>query len=925
VGLSPGTRLASYEIVGPLGAGGMGEVYRARDTRLKRDVAIKMLSDAYSTDAERLARFEREAQTLAALNHPHIAHIYGLETAGPESASQQHALVMELVEGADLSQRLAAGPIPIDDALPMARQIADALEAAHEHGIIHRDLKPSNIKVRPDGTVKVLDFGLAKLTAPAKAGALTAGSPRSSNEGLGFSQAETSPAVTVQGVILGTAAYMSPEQARGGVVDRRADIWAFGCVLYEMLTAQRAFDGDTVSDILASVLRKEIDWSRLPLDTPPAIRQLLRRCLTRDARVRLRDVGDARLVIDEMISPTPAVAAEARNWSESRRIVWLRRGLIAAALTALAAGALAAWSMTRVQPQSVIPIHASIAVGDGVTMSSESIPALSPDGTMLVFSGRAGDKKPWQLYLRRLDQPQAKAMPGTEDAVDPFFSPDGRFVGFFAGQKLRTVPTSGGVVTTLADATGSRGGWWAPDDFIFFTPAGERGIVVFKVPAGGGPTQPVTTLRDKEVTNRWPQVLPAGKGVLYTAHSQTGTYDSANLVVSSLSGDRREIVLRGGYYGRYLSSGHLAYIHKQTLFVVPFDLDRLEVTGPAVPFIEDVTADPTSGVALYASSDTGALVYSQGPGRNANVTIAWIDEKGIERPMRTVPGDYANVRFSPDGRYLAMDVGADWGEVAIHTYDWARDVMTNLTTGNDEDQWPVWSPDGRRIAFAGQRDGAVVENLYWQRADGSDRATRLVTSPVRQIPSSWHPGGTLLAFETAEPGLFLADIGIVSVDESQARAPSVGAPQLLLSEKYVEGFPAFSPDGRWLAYMSIESGKPEVYVRPFPSLESRTKISTDDGTNPIWSPVKAELFYASRDGSIWAVPYRATPDAFVVEKARQWAPPGTVLPRGGSFDLHPDGKRFAILKGVPPPERQHVSLMLDAFTNIRQVLQAAMK
>jgi Tol biopolymer transport system component len=925
--LTPGSRIGPYELIAPLGAGGMGEVYRARDTRLKRDVAIKIVPEIYSGDTERLARFEREAQTLAALNHPHIAHVYGLEVAGPEPARQQRALVMELVEGEDLSQRLARGPIPFADALPIARQIADALEAAHEHGIIHRDLKPSNIKVRPDGTVKVLDFGLAKLVDPTSAASGTTGLALP-GEALAHSPTITGPAMTIHGVILGTAAYMSPEQARGGAVDRRADIWAFGCVLSEMLTGQRTFDGNTVSDILAGVLRKDLDWSLLPPDTPPAIRQLLRRCLTRDSRARLRDIGDARLTIEELINPSPAVTAESTPAGTSfrdRRTALLQRALVGAVIIALGATAAAVWLMTRPAQQSVSPLHASIAIGEGVTMLADSIPALSPDGTLLVFVGRADEKQPWQLYLRRLDQPQARAILGTEDPMDPFFSPDGRSLGFFSQRKLKAVSTSGGAVTEIADAPSSRGGWWSAEGFIFFTPTGERGGIVLKVPASGGTPQPVTTLRDREVTNRWPQGLPNGKGVLYTAHSQTGAYDAANLVVSSLAGDRRTIVLTGGYYGRYLPTGHLAYVHKRTLFVVPFDLERLAVTAPAIPFIEDLTSDPTAGLALFAFSDTGRLVYSRGPGRTADVTIAWIDEKGVEQPLRALPGDYDSVRFSPDGRQLALSIGLNWGEGAIWTYDWARDTMTRLPAiGTGEDHSPVWSPDGKRIVFAAQRDGAIVDNLYWQRADGSDRATRLVVSDVAQQPWAWHPHGTFIAYHSI--GQAQVDIGLLPLEGNETIGWKIGQPRLILSEPYVEGLPAFSPDGQWLAYTSFESGQPEIYVRPFPSLQGRLKISADGGMFPVWSTVKSELYYQTPDDAIWLASYRTDGDTFVADRPRRWALPGTVVPRPGrSADLHPDGKRFAILKGVPPPERQHLSLMLDAFGNIRQALQAAMK
>jgi serine/threonine-protein kinase len=653
------------------------------------------------------------------------------------------------------------------------------------------------------------------------------------------------------------------------------------------------------------------------LHTPPAIRDLLRRCLTRDPRARLRDIGDARVVIEEVIaSPAPT------ETGNHRPATWLRAGLVAACGVAAAATALAVWSMTR-PVESRADVHASIELGDGVNAMSDSALAMSSDGRTLAFVGRRKTDEPWQVYVRRLDEPRTTPIPGTDDALDPFFSPDGRSVGFFARGKLWIAPLAGGVVTELADAPDSRGGWWGPDGSIAYAPIGQRGGVVMSVPASGGAARPLTTLHDREVTNRWPQVLPDGKGVLYTAHSQTGTYDSANLVVSSLSGDRRQVVLERGYFGRYLASGHLAYVHKGTLFVAPFDAERLVVTGPAAPFIEGVTGDPTSGAALFGFSDTGALVYSRGPGRVPDMTIWWIDEMGAERPMRTAPGDYASLRFSPDGRHLAMDVGASWGEAAIWTYDWARDVTTRVSIGAGEDLAPVWSPDGRRIAFAGQRDGAVVDNIYWQKADGSGIAERIAPSDATQIPFSWHPSGRYLAFHTA-PGPTRSDIGILPLEGDEASGWKVGQPSIVLSEPYVEGLPAFSPDGRWLAYASFESGQPEVYVRPFPALDSKVKVSADTGGFPMWSPARSELFYTNPDG-IWVAAYRTTGGEFVVDKPRLWAAVNTWLPRSGGaagVALHPDGKRFALLKGTPIPERTHVSLMLDAFSRVRRALQA---
>ncbi|HLE69052.1 MAG TPA: serine/threonine-protein kinase, partial [Vicinamibacteria bacterium] len=584
--LSPGTRLGPYEIASPLGAGGMGEVFRARDTKLNRDVAIKVLPTAFAQDAERVARFRREAQLLASLNHPNIAAIYGLE-----ESDGVLALALELVEGEDLAERLTRDAIPVDEAVAIAKQIAEGLEAAHEKGIVHRDLKPANLKLTKDGTVKILDFGLAKAYEgePTTDGALSQ-SPTMSRQ------------MTEAGVIFGTAAYMSPEQARGGTVDKRADIWAFGVVLFEMLTGKRLFTGETVSDTLAAVLRQEIDWKALPASTPPGLRRLLERCLDRDAKKRLRDIGEARVALEERLGTRDTV----RTSSGMRALPWFLLALVSA---------LALWALWRPAPQPAPPLRLSAELGAAASLATDWGPAaiLSPDGRLLAFVASPGTGERPLLHLRRLEQLDAAPLAGTEGARDPFFSPDGEWIAFFADGKLKKVSVSGGAAVTLCDAADERGGTWAEDGTIFFTAGGQPGVGLSRVSSAGGTPQTLTTpdAASQERTHRWPQALPGGKAVLYTAGSTRGNYEDASLVVHSLASDTRKVLHRGGYHGRYLPSGHLVFIHEGTLFAARLDLDRLELTGQPVPVLAGVSANPDNAGAQFAFSQDGTLVYQR--------------------------------------------------------------------------------------------------------------------------------------------------------------------------------------------------------------------------------------------------------------------------------------------------------------------------
>jgi serine/threonine-protein kinase len=897
--LASGTRIGSYELGAILGVGGMGEVYRARDTKLNRDVALKVLPEAFASDQDRLARLRREAQVLASLNHPHVAAIYGLE-----EAAGKLALVLELVEGEALDERLKRGPISIEEALPMARQMAEGLEAAHEKGIVHRDLKPGNVKLTKDGEVKILDFGLAK----ALEGEVT-------NEGE-LSQSPTlSRRMTEAGVILGTAGYMSPEQARGKALDQRADIWAFGVVLFEMLSGGRLFSGETVSDTLAAVLRQEINWKLLPLSTPPAVRRLLERCLHRDPKQRLRDIGEARIAIEarEEVTPLPIVTPTP-FWR--RALPWALAGLGFAVAFAL-------WAPWRPAPEPATPVRLSVELG---AEASLAVPAfgptaiLSPDGKLLAFTARKTGGDPPQLYVRRLEELRASPLAGTEGADEPFFSPDSQWIGFFADDKLKKIAVAGAAAVTLCDV--QRGIWsatWSEDGTIFFDSLGG----LSRVSSSGGTPEVVTT-PDPTISDRWPQALPGGGAVLFSSGLDR-RFEDASIVVQSLPDGPRKVLHQGGYHARYLPSGHIVYMHDGTLFGAPFDLGRLELTGPPAPILEGVTANPLTGGAQFAFSQRGTLVFRSGRNLNLSaVTIHWVDQDGKTEPLRALAGYYYNIRFSPDGRRIALDTFGG-REQDVWVYEWERNTMSRLTIDPSDDGYPVWTPDGERIAFSSTRADKDNSNLYWQRADGTGDAERLTDSENSQQASSWDPSGKLLAFGEFNPETGW-DIMILPMEGDEASGWKPGKPRVFLNGPFFESAPMFSPDGRWLAYYSDESGRREVYVQSFPGPGSKWPISAGGGTYPIWSRSRRELLYHAYDERIMVVPYTVEGDAFRAEKPRPWSP-ALVRPRGPwrSFDLHRDEKRVAVLKGeegsaeVKP---DHVVFIENFFEELRRLAPA---
>jgi serine/threonine protein kinase/Tol biopolymer transport system component len=893
--IAAGTRLGSYEVVAPIGAGGMGEVYRARDSKLGRDVAIKVLPEAFAHDADRLSRFQREAKMLASLNHPNIATIHGLEQSGGTSY-----LVMELVSGETLAERVKAGPLGIEEALKIGVQIAEALEAAHEKSIIHRDLKPANVKVTPEGKVKVLDFGLAK-----------AFSGDTTNEDMGNSPT-LSMAATMQGVIMGTAAYMSPEQARGKPVDKRIDIWAFGCVLYELLTGKQAFRGETVSDTIAAVLEREPEWQVLPPATPAKIRELLRRCLKKDSQRRLRDIGDARIEIEEALAapavaePTAAAKSIRTRWRGA--LLWGVTFLFLAAITSMVV-----WNRKSSSPIVSGPVsRIAIMLPPGQPLAGLEIGlavALSPDGTQLAYAARQGNTQ--QLYLRPLAGLEAKPVPGTEGATEPFFSPDGQWLGFFAGGKLKKVLVSGGEALTLGDAKNPRGASWRGQGTIAFAPTAVS--VLQQVSDAGGTRQPLTRLEKGENSHRWPEFLPGGRAVLFAALHAGANWNDAQVSVQSVgAGERRDLV-QGGTHPRYAPSGHLIYAQGGSLMAAPFDPQRLAVTGAAVPVVEGVLQSTLTGAAQYSFSATGSLVYVPEGVQATQRRLVWVSRGGTEQPVAAPARAYRGPRLSPDGRELAVAVEGQ--ETEVWLYNLSRETLTRLTFQGSTNYNPVWTRDGKRIAFT----SVGMQGLFWQQADGSGGLERL--SEFGSAPNSWSPDGQLLAFIEINPTTGY-DIWVLQMGDPSVGAGQVRKAQPFLRTPFNEGASRFSPDGRWLAYVSDESGRYEIYVQPYPGPGGKWQISTEGGTEPVWNQNGRELFYRSGD-KMMAAEITTQPRFFAgkpkVLFAGQYQPsPNPVA--NPNYDVSPDGQRFLMLKPSESAEAAptQINVVLNWFEELKR-------
>ena len=904
--LQPGTTLGPYEVTAKLGEGGMGEVWRATDTKLNRDVALKILPEAFATDPDRLARFQREAQVLASLNHPNIAQIHGIE-----EQDDTRALVLELVEGPTLADRISKGPIPLDEALPIAKQIAEALEAAHEAGVIHRDLKPANIKVRDDGTVKVLDFGLAKALDPSPTG-----DP---------SQSPTlTAAATQMGVIMGTAAYMSPEQARGKPVDRRTDIWSFGCVLYEMLAGKKTFDGTDITETIARVVEREPDWDALPSGVSPVLDSFLRRCFAKEPKQRLRDVGDLRLAMEGVFDIRGA-EQEISTGSGSR--VLLTRSTVWASLATLIVGSvgtalvLDTTSGTSDQVAYVIlnvdPINRLGDTGGVVYASpilSRTTIALSPDGTRVVLAGWQDGEQ--SLFVRALDRPETTPIPGTEEALNPFFSPDGEWVGFWANGQLHKVALSGGLPVPLCETTVIYGASWTTEDRIVFA-QGSGGL--WTVSAEGGLPELFTQPRGEGGTmHRLPWALPSG-AVLFT-EMVAGNRADAEVVVEVPGNGTRRVLVEGATNPIYAPSGHLLFVRSGVLWAVPFDVTALEITGPEVPVLEDImqaiglpNVSLNTGAAQLSLSASGTLAFLPGgvvePERRRVVSV---NRRGQADPLDFPLSTYWTPRVSPDGRYIAV-ADAVAGNVIV--LDRRRNVVQRLP-GNGLSVG-AWTPDGDRV-FTSWSEGTRPPNLFWQYADGSALPERIATAQDLQFAGSATPTGELIYVERREQTG--ADILVIDPFEPDSGiTPVIAGPS-------ADAYPALSPDGRWLAYASNESGVFEVFVVAYPEPDRKYQVSSGGGLMPVWSSNGEELFYVRRrtgqDASVMEVLVSGDSEFEAQSPHELFSFPLQFSGFTRSYDVTPDGHFVMVERDLSPRSLADTSprIILDWLSELERLV-----
>jgi eukaryotic-like serine/threonine-protein kinase len=888
--LAAGTKLGPYEILAPLGAGGMGEVYRARDTRLERTVAIKILPAHFSSDPVRKQRFEREAKTISGLNHPHICVLYDVG-----SQDGVDYLVMEFVEGETLANRLEKGPLPLDLALKFGAQIADALDKAHRSGVVHRDLKPGNIIVTPTGA-KLLDFGLAKPAAPLVSG-------------MTLTTAPNQPApVTEQGTIVGTFQYMSPEQVEGKELDARSDIFSLGAVLYEMVTGRRAFPGKSQLSVASAVLEKEPEaiCTLQPL-TPAALDRAIRICLAKEPNDRWQTARDLlrelRWIAEGGSQSMPTKAAE-KPGGLGHQALLLSLGtlLLGAAITCLVT-----WNLKPTPPALVT--RTSITLPPGQRLAGLDLPALalSPDGTQLAYV--AAQDATQQIYLRPLDSLAAKPVAGTEGAMNPFFSPDGQWLGFFAGGKLKKISVTGGSAQILSDAVLPRGASWGGRGYIAFAPSGS---VLQQIPEAGGVPQPLTRLEKGEFSQRWPEFLPDGKAVFFMLGASVANWGKAQIAVQSVdSGERRNLV-QGGAQPRYAQSGHLIYAQAATLMAAPFDPKRLTLTGTSVPVLEGVSQSSSNGAAQYSISAAGTLAYIPGNVQAAQRRLVWITRDGREQLLPASPHAFRGVRLSPDGRHAAVAI--DEEETQIWDYDLSRDTLTRLSFGGNIGSNPIWSSDGQRIAFSSNKDGPV--NIYWQLADGSGGPERLTTSENINTAMSWSPDGRFLAFIEINPTTGY-DIWMLRLSDRKAEP--------FLRTPFNESVPRFSPDGHWLVYTSDESGRSEIYMQPYPGPGGKRQISSEGGTEPAWNSTGRELFYRNGD-KMMAVDI-ATQPRFTAGKPHLLFE-GHYEPTPGSnpnYDVTPDGQRFLMLKPSDTSEATptQINLILNWFEELKHRVPTA--
>jgi serine/threonine protein kinase len=890
---SSGDRFGNYVISEPLGAGGMGEVYRAQDSRLGRDVAIKVLPDAVASDPERLARFEREAKLLASLNHPNIATLYGLESAESGTETGVVFLAMELIEGEDLSERIARGRVPPREAITIGKQIAEGLEAAHNKGIVHRDLKPANIRITSDGTVKILDFGLAKERGPAPGDANFTESPTLTAE------------MTREGTILGTAPYLSPEQARGQAVDRRTDIWALGCVLFEMLTGRRAFPGGTSTEIMALILERDPDWSALAPTLPPALRRLLGRCLEKGTKRRLRDAGDVALALEDLdLDETTAIVDGARPGPSpiAKLLPWLLAAV--AAILALV-GWIGKSSPTHSKASPVVRFTQSSPAKLDIGQIGHFGPAVavSPDGHVLAWVGVAGEST--QLFMRHLDEDAVHPIAGTEGGFAPFFSPDSEWIGFFAGGRLKKVSVGGGVPQTIRELLHLHGASWG-DGIIVLEGVGNGSL--FQVDPGSGEIQRIEISNQTDYLGGYPTLLPGSNAMLVTSQGRN-TVD----LVSLDTGEVTNLVTEGSH-GSYLRSGHLVWTQEDNLLAAPFDLSRRVITGEAHTVVEGIISETHVGLTShYAVSNAGTLAYLPGTVATSGVRPTWVTLDGSTEPIQ-LPADatYLSPRLSPDGQRLLLSKQRE--RRSLWLYDLGRGVNGPVTGDESNEYWAIWAPDGKGIVFNSQRGGGSA-NMWMQPVDRSLPPTQLTTASTHQLPMDMTRDGRTLIFvsNTGVEGSF--DIHVLHLEGEPTISP-------LMETSADEIHPKLSPDERWLAYSSNVSGRLEIFVQPFPGLGATVRVSPNGGVEPLWSPSGERLYYRSENGRrVFAVDLLGgDPLQFGVEELLFDGSYTPSIRWARKWDIHPDGDRFLMLQFENPGPVEGIRVVTNWFAELERLV-----
>ncbi len=893
-----GTKLAHYEITSHLGSGGMGDVYQATDSKLRRSVAVKFLPEAFARDADRVTRFEREARVLASLNHPNIAAIYGLE-----DADGKKFLVMELVAGETLAERIQRGPIPVEEALGIAKQIAEALEAAHEKGIIHRDLKPANVKMTPDRKVKVLDFGLAK-----------AYQQDAANANLSNSPTMVSIAATQQGVILGTAAYMSPEQAKGFEADARSDVFSFGCVLYEMLAGRQAFAGDTAADVLAAVLARDPDLAALPANLNPRITDMLRRCIEKNPKRRWHAVADIRVEIEAILADPRGLLIQAQT-ATLQRPLWKRAIPVALAfIIGTALGATVLWTITQSPSTAVTRFPFTVPEGQQFTNVGRQLLSIAPDGSQFVYVANQ------RLFVKPMRELSSIFIQGTaipEGVLNPVFSPDSRSLIFWsaADQTIKRIAVSGGAPVTVGRVATPFGMAWGPDNWILVG-QGNQGIV--RVSANGGRPETIVSLKQNELAHG-PQILPGGNAVLFTlakaAAGGADRWDTAQIVAQSLKSGERKVLIEGGSDARYLPTGYLIYVLSGTLLAVPFDVKRLAVTGAPVPIVEGIrSAGGNTGTSQFSVSDNGSLIYVPGPaGTPTNqLHIALVDRNGKVEPLKTPPGPYAYPRISPDGKQVAFE-SDDGKQASIWIYELSGATSMRRLTFGGNNRFPLWSADGQRIVFQSDLEGDL--GIFWQRADGLGAAERLTKAEQGEshVPESWPAKGDRFSFSVVKGST-------VSLSTFSLKDKKVVPVEGIQSSALINS--VFSPDGRWLAYYTSTRGGDGIFVQPFPP--TGAKIQIGDGVGPVWSRDGKYLYWHPRGSGQFAAATITTQPVFAFENPARTPMGGLRLPATGhtTYDVMPDGKQFIGLTAAQETQSAtttpQIQIVINWFQDLKQ-------